>query len=529
MKNINKIIKKIVQDFNYKIKISLFDITKKIKISLFDITKKIKISLLNNYRRKNSLFKYKNKSNISTFNKSIITFIVLLFVYLFYLTIPNLYGKTWIQNKIEDKLLSEFKMNFSLSSEISYQILPSPNFTIKNVEILDNSNNNLNTFASIKTLKVFISQKNLFNQEKLKIKKVLINEANFLIDKENFHFFSKFLNKIFSYKIIKIKKSNLFFKDEDGETLLINKIHKLLLFFDKKYFLNTIELKGEALNIPYILKFTKDLVNKKNTTVAKLDKIKINYENQSNSVDKNIKGINTISFLNSKLRTEYKFGNEVLLFQSLNSKLPNNKINYKGELNLDPFDLILNIDLEKINLKKMLDNDSILLSFINSELLFNNNISSNISLNSKYVSNNKIFKNLKVNFNIQNGNIIFDNSQFLIDKIGLLTLTNGKLSKKKDDIIFNGDFNLNLDNSDKFFSYLQTPKNKRKSIKNIYFNIKFDILNNRLYLNNFKIDNLKRNKKIDNILNNFNLNKGKIENSIVFKNLINKIISSYLG
>ena len=161
-----KNIKKIVKDFNYK----------------------INISLLNNFRKIKNLFRYRSKSNISTFNKSLITFIVLLFVYLFYLTIPNLYEKTWIQNRIENKLLSEFKMNFSLSSEISYQILPSPNFIIKNVEILDDRSNSLNTFASIKILKIFISQKSLFNKEKIKINKVLINEANFLIDDNNFHF-----------------------------------------------------------------------------------------------------------------------------------------------------------------------------------------------------------------------------------------------------------------------------------------------------------------------------------------------------
>ena len=502
-----KNIKKIVKDFNYKINISLF----------------------NNFRKIKNLFRYRSKSYISAFNKSLITFIVFLFVYLFYLTIPNLYEKTWIQNRIENKLLSEFKMNFSLSSEISYQILPSPNFIIKNVEILDDKNNSLNTFANIKILKIFISQKSLFNKEKIKINKILINEANFLIDDNNFHFFSQFLNKIFSNKKVIIKKSNLFFKNESKETLLINKIKKLVLYFDKKYLLNTIKLNGEVFNIPYNLKFTKDLVHKKNATLVKLDKIKIKYENESIRKNKSLEGVNIISSLSSKLRTKYKIENETLSFQSFNSKLPNNNINYKGKLNLNPFDSTINIDLEKINLKKILDTNSILFSFIKSGLLFNNNISSNIYLNSTYISNHKLFKNLKLNFILQNGNINFDNSQFLLNKIGLLTLTNSKLFKKNDKIIFNGDFNLNLSNAEKFFSFMQTPKNKRRLIKNIYFNIQFDILNNRLYLNNFKIDDLKTNTETNNIIDNLNLNKDKIDNLIIFKNLIKNIVNSYLG
>ena len=528
MKNIKKIIGKTVKDFNYKINTSLYKNFREIKISFLKNFKAIQISLFDKFIYIKNLFKFKSKTKVSTFNKALITSIIILFVYLFYLTIPNLYNKTWVQNKIENKLFSEFKMNFSLSSEVSYQILPSPNFIIKNVEIVDDSNN-IKTFASIKNLRVFISQNNFFDKEKIEIRKVLINDANFLIDKKNFYFFSKFVNKIFSDKKLKIKKSNIFFKDDTEETLLINKIDQLFLYFDKKKLLNTIELQGETLNIPYNLFFTKDLINKQNKTEIKFDKIKINYKNISNNINKKYEGLNIISFLNSKFRTEYEFKNDILLFESVKSKLTNNNIYYKGELSLDPFDFIVNIDLEKINLKKNLNTNSILLSLIKSGLLFNNNISSNIHLNSNYISDHKLLKNFKANFIIQNGNISFHNSQFLVDKIGLLTIEEGKLSQKNDNIIFDANFKFNIDNSDKFFSFIQTPKNKRKLIKNIYFNVKIDVLNNQLYLTNLKIDDLKANLETENILDNFNLNEDKIDNLILFKNLLNRIVVSYLG
>ena len=89
---------------------------------------------------KKTIFKVQNKTNnnfkISIFNNFLITFIGLLFLYLFYLLIPLLYDKTWVQTNIESKLLNKFKINLSTSGEISYHILPGPHFLIKDSKIL---------------------------------------------------------------------------------------------------------------------------------------------------------------------------------------------------------------------------------------------------------------------------------------------------------------------------------------------------------------------------------------------------------
>ena len=117
-----------------------------------------------------TLIKLKNKTNyflennskVSSFNKLIITFISLLFLYLFYLSIPTLYDKTWVQNNIESKLIKEFKINFSISSDISYRILPAPHFLIKDSKIFKHDVEKSIPLADIKNLKVIISQKNFF-------------------------------------------------------------------------------------------------------------------------------------------------------------------------------------------------------------------------------------------------------------------------------------------------------------------------------------------------------------------------------
>ena len=113
---------------------------------------------------KKTIFKVQNKTNnkfkISSFNKYLITFIATLFSYLFYLLIPLLYDKNWVQNNIENKIFNEFKMNLSSSADISYRILPSPHYLIKNSKILLGSTKSKKSINKIKNLKVFISQKN---------------------------------------------------------------------------------------------------------------------------------------------------------------------------------------------------------------------------------------------------------------------------------------------------------------------------------------------------------------------------------
>ena len=159
----------------------------------------------------NNLFlKYLNKLNfsnslksikkVSNFNKVLIFLITLLFCYFFYLTIPNLYDKLWVQKTIEKKLKKEFNINFNLSSNITYVILPSPHFIMKDVIILDNKIKKNEKIADVKILKVFINQKNFFKKENLLIKRVELEESNFLFNQKNFKYLPKFIDQKLSEK-----------------------------------------------------------------------------------------------------------------------------------------------------------------------------------------------------------------------------------------------------------------------------------------------------------------------------------------
>ena len=469
-----------------------------------------------------------NNFNISNFNKYLISFIALLFIYLFYLLTPLLYSKTWLQTSIEDKLLNEFKMDLSTSANISYRILPAPHFLIKDSKILVIKDNVKKSIAEIKEFKVFLYQGNFFSKEKLNIKKIVINGANFSLLRSDFDLLNKLKKKKFSTKKIEINNSKIFFKDNLEEIILIIKIDKTDLFFDNKKLSNFLNLKGEVFNIPFIFNF-----NSRNDTINyekisfKSKKIKLNISNESTVEKELTSGENNISFLTSSINTKYSVREKLIIFKSDISKLTNSQVNYDGKLSINPFDLNFNIYLDNHRISKLLNINPILVEFIKSGMLFNENISvkNSISINSN--EKNEIFQNAKINFNIVNGKLNLDNSIFVNSKIGLLELDNSSLFIENDNLILNTNIFFKIKDSDALFSFLNTNKKSRKNIRNILINLDYNFLKDEINFNDIKIDN---NNVSDKFLNVFEDLSDNISNNMIkSRRLINQLLSIYEG
>ena len=493
-----------------------------------NLIKKFFLKYLN--KIKNNYFD-NSKSKISNFNKFLIASISILFLYLFYLSIPNLYNKTWVQNTLENKLLNEFKINFSISSEISYEILPSPHFIIKNAKILNKDKNKPKELSDIKKLKIFISQKNLFYKEKLNIKRISIHNANFSIQKNDFNFFNNLIDNKLSHKKILIKKGNIFYKDKNDQVVSLIKILKLSLFFDDKKLLNMFNLTGEIFNLPFTLKLTKDISKEANQLIKiKSKKIKFNFINESKNVSDEItKGLSIITIFNSKFGTVYDYQKNLLKFNSSKFKSNNPTINYSGKLSFQPFDFILDINLENIKIKKMINPDSIYMEILKNNFLFNKNISSKISINSSEKSNRKL-DFIKIVMNINNGNINFNQTSLMNKNIGKIKIINSNLFLQNDDLIFNSDIDIDIENSSKFFSFLQTPKKYRKPIKNIKINLDYNLYNDQIILNNVKFNGLPPNKVSQDLISIFNAEENSdYKNFIKNKHLLNKLLETYSG
>ena len=165
-------------------------------------------------------FNFKHNLKIGIFGLSAV-----FFLYLLYLSIPSLYDTGRVQKDLYKILSDETGLNLSLSSDITYRILPSPHFFIKNTKIFYDKNDVSNEIAEIKNLRVFINQKNFFNKDRLIVKKVVMSNANFFVKRQNIDLIRNLLANPFSEKKISIKKSKFFFNDKNNNIVFIYSIN----------------------------------------------------------------------------------------------------------------------------------------------------------------------------------------------------------------------------------------------------------------------------------------------------------------
>ena len=462
--------------------------------------------------------KTNNKFQVSTFNKYIITIIVILFVYIFYLLIPLLYDKSWVQNKIVTKLSAEFNIDLSNSFDISYRILPKPHYLIKDSKT---------ALAEIKVLNVFISQNNFFNKDNIRINEVIIEKANFSLLNNNLKMLYENSDDKFSEQKVKVKNSNIFFKDNFNEVISIIKISNAFLFFDEKSLFNVFDLKGEIFNIPFDLNYQNTINSQKNIKIKAPD-LKLRIINKFFKEDEKLSsGMNNISILSSSINTKYNIKDQIVIFQSDSSKAFNPKINYNGQLAINPFDLNLKIDLYDYKISNLFRQNSIINEFIKSGLLFNENISIHTLVNIESIKKDKIFNEAKLELKVLNGKISFDKSVFINNKVGLMEVSNSDLFLENNKLILTADLEFDIQNTDRLYSFLNTNKRLRKDIKNIKLNIIYYFLSNEIALKNINIDDNKVSDQFYNIAEGFTDNN--FNNLTKSRKLLNELIRLYEG
>ena len=143
-----------------------------------------------------------------------------------------------------------------------------------------------------------------------------------------------------------------------------------------------------------------------------------------------------------------------------------------------------------------------------------------------------MFDYSKILINFDNGKINFNDSYLVSEKIGLLKLTKSKINLVDGQLIFKSSFNFNVINQDKFYTVFQIPKKNRKLLKNIFFDLNLNTLNNKLNISNFRINSKKSvlNDAIRTVINKYNNDKkNKIQNWINLKNFTREIFNSYSG
>ena len=442
-------------------------------------------------------FMKSKKIRISLLNRYLILFIILLFSSLFYLSIPTLYNHGQLQKDLTKKLSQEFNLNTALSANIHYKILPSPNFEISNVLLNTNDNNKFNDYAQIKTMKIYVSLKNLHNQNRLEIKNIVISKANFNINKNSYDYVNNYLKNKLSNKKIQIKKSKIFFKESNltKDVVALSTISKFSLFYDKKDNVNKINIEGSIYNTKYNFSLLRNAY-KKNTTdfLIKLKKLNaiiknefVSDENKKNSYS----GKASISFSGSEINTIYKKVDKLITFNSEKSQLNNHTFNFKGEIITSPFYYSLDVNLETINVVKLIESLSKLKNLLDEKILLNDNLNGKITFNINSLKGIKFFDEAKVDLRIIDGKLMLSNSTLTSNKIGKMLFIDSVLETVDNKTIFKSKILFKISDQKKFYQKLLISKNHRIKLNNIYFEVEKD-----LNINDVKIKKIILNKKI---------------------------------
>ena len=287
-------------------------------------------------------------------------------------------------------------------------------------------------------------------------------------------------------------------------------------------------LSGEVFNIPFNFDFKNQNDPTKSEEINfKVNALKLNIFNESLKKNNSISGKNIISFLNSTINTRYNIKEKLIIFNSESSKAENSRLNYSGDLSINPFDLNLKVNLDKFKISKIFNSNSILTELVKSGILLNDSISVNTSIIINSNISDKIIDNAEINFSIINGKIDFDNTRFVNDDIGSFKLSRSNLLIENNKLVLNTDVLIDVRDHDRLFSFLNTNKKSRIPIKKIFINLDYDFLNNQTEFNNIRIDNNEISDQLLTIIEGFNDNSSINLNKS--RRLLNKFLDNYEG
>ena len=395
---------------------------------------------------------------------------------LIYLTIPVFFNFSKKDYFIKNALIKNYSINLDSYTNIKYSFLPSPRIKITkaNLNIKDQT-----IKQDINNLVLLVSLVDLYNLEKLKIKKIILNKSRFSLEIKNYKEFLHYIKSL--KKTIVVKNSDISFKNLNKKIFTIKNVN-----FDNSN-LNKLLLSGLLFEKKFILKFSEN--SKKKHLLVNMPKIGSKTDIFF-SKDSNIQAYkgkvrskilkNTFNFQFSKNRN----------FKIYNSSYRNNLIqsSFDGNITFNPF-FYLNLDfnVKDIKLKKIFD--EILNKKINTNALFNKKIngSFNIIIDGKKLSS-KLLKKANIHSVLENGILRFEESSFIFEDGDVIF--SGELSE------ISGYQKLNFDLSGKIIdknSLLKKFNIKSKKKENNPFTYKIigfiNLNSNKVYFNKISVDN----------------------------------------
>ncbi|WP_440635340.1 AsmA family protein [Candidatus Pelagibacter sp. HIMB1746] len=477
----------------------------------------------------NLLEKNLNKLNVDNFknllinNKIFLSIVALIILFLSYLSFPNIHNKEDIALEIKKNLKNKLNLEFNFQEDLDYKFLPRPHFTTNNSSI----NSQEDKITEIKKLTVYVSLENLFSLKNIKLNQVILEEANFNLNKENYNFFYNLLDSNFNDFKFEIFKSNVFYRSLENEVLFINNIKNAEYFFDPKEIKNMLYANNEIFNLPYSIKVFDDKIDKTIHSKINIESLRLEIENQTSYDDSNYLGFSEINLINAKSLFEYQLKDNLFEFK-LFDKLQNPEFSYIGKFNFKPFYSNITGNTNKLNFSSLFSSNTIIKELLKTEILNNKNIDFYLIISGNSIKQFNDFKNVLIKSKIQEGLVDIDQSKMTWKNNIDFEFLDSLVFVKEGKLILDSNVEININNTDELYKFLLTPKNLRKKISKVNVNFTYFFDEKNIKVKNIKIDgkSLEKSKySFDDIL----LKENNLQNKIYLKNLLNELIKNYVG
>ncbi len=437
--------------------------------------------------------------------KAILPSIIIFFTAILLLSLPVLLNYNSIQNVIEKKISSEFKINLKILDDVSLKIFPKPHYLVKKANLDLNIENDKSSVIQTKNLKIFIPIKKLYSKSNIEIDGIEIEKANIYFQ---YNDILDFRNHLY-YKINKpiyIKKSNFFLMDKNDKTILISPIKKINYLINEKSNSKELKIKGNIFDINYN-SIWKRSYNKPNNSFTEI-KLKNpnlfikNFFSYKNKFD--FSGKTSINFLNEDIIINYVIKDKKIFVNSPDQS-KNQKIKLNSKIELEPFHIDATIDISNKDTSFLIDN---LLHIILNSKEYLGNINGKLTLDLNNLKNS-IVNNGKILFSIKEKTIKLENSLFEIKGIGKLK-SDFRYYESKGDLVFTSENIFEIINKKEFARKFQISSKKINNINKIFFDLEKNIDNGEISISNVYFNEIDTEKFSEEyyIVKNFQVLKG---------------------
>ena len=437
--------------------------------------------------------------------------IIIFFTAILFLSLPVLLSYNSIQNVIEKKISSEFKINLKILDDLSLKIFPRPHYLVKKANLDLNIENDKSSIIQTKNLKIFIPINKIYSKSNIEIEEIEIEKANIYFKLNDI---LDFRNHLY-YKIskpINIKKSNFFLIDKNNKTILISPIKKINYLINHKSNSKELNIKGNIFDINYSSFWKRSYADPNNSlTDIKLKNPNLFIKNFFSFNDKfNYSGKSLINFLNEEIIINYIIKDNKIFVNSPNES-KNQKIKLNSKIELDPFYMDSLIQISDKDTNFLIDN---LLYIILNSKEYLGNINGKLILDLKNLKNS-IINNGKIIFSIKEQRIQLANSFFEIIGIGKLK-SDFRYYENEGDLIFSSNNIFEITNKKEFARKFQLSKKSLKNINRIFFDLEKNIDNEEISISNIYFNNTNSDK--------FSEEYYLVKNLQVFKGLLRELL-----